>query len=340
MRMISLLCIFALRSETTFTQMWSVRLQTEIQSVVVGERSIFFGTNNSFGAIDQATGKKVWAKSVALPQLGVYIAEGDGVLYASVGQGSLWAYNSASGKQMWTAKRDGYSSPIGAYNGAVYAEMTPGKLSALSAGTGKPMWTADLLNSSPSAKPIRYGKSILVGTKLGTVFSFDKDSGKQAWKFEKGNASCRAILVGDEGRPVVFFDDGAVICLSNVTGQRMWAYYSNNGIFGTPLYQDGRVFLTSASGNFICLAGLNGQELWKRKLSPRQNFGLSQPLPWRAGYLLADRTKLAYLNAEGERQWESDLGEDLFGQQPRALGGDLLLSSSHAIMRYHPSDAE
>jgi len=110
--------------------------------------------------------------------------------------------------------------------------------------------------------------------------------------------------------------------------------YTNNALFGTPLVREGRLFATSASGRFYSIAAQNGQELWQRSLSFRQNFGLSQVMPFRDGFLLADKSKLVHLNADGDKQWEVDVKEDLFGQQPRPLGDDVLLSTSHGFMRY------
>lgn len=328
-----LLTLALVQTPPKFTQVWATRLQTEIKSLIVGERTIYFGTNDSFGSLDQATGKKIWAKSVARPQLGVYVAEGEGKLFANVGQGALWAYDAATGKMAWSAKRTGYASPIASYNQAVYAELSDGKLTALNAGSGKPLWSADLDKGSVSAKPMRYGSLVLVGTKRGTIFAFDKDSGRGKWRYDKANAAVRALVFGDE-RLFGFFDDGTVVSISLETGQQMWAFYINNGIFGTPLFKDGRVFVTTVGGSFYSLGALNGQQIYKQPLSYIQNFGLSQPLPWRDGFLITDKSALTYLSSEGEKVWTVDLKEDLFGQQPRALGDDLLLTSSHAIMRY------
>lgn len=331
-----MLCALALLQAPSFTKVWSVRLQTEIQSLVVGEKAVYFGSNDSFGALDQAKGTKIWTKNIVSPQLGVQVAEGEGKLYASVGQGALWAYDENTGKQVWMAKRTGYASPIASYNQAVYAELAPGKLSALSSSNGKPIWTSDLGGGSVSAKPVRSGKAILVGTNLGIVYAFDKDSGARLWHYDKKNAKTQAIVL-TEDRAYTFFDDGAVIALSLEAGNKIWGYYTNNGIFGTPLFKDGRIFVTSVGGKFFSIAGLNGEELYTKTLSYRQNFGLSQPLPWRDGFLIMDRTKLVFLNDQGDKQWEFDLKEDFFGRQPRALGDDFLFAGSHQIERYRLS---
>jgi len=330
--MVGMLCLVAALQAPKLDQVWSRRFQTEIRSVVVGERAIYFGTNDSFGAIDQATGKLIWAKSFGLPQIRAYVAQLDNVVFANVGQGFLSAFDASTGKPNWTVKQAGYSSPIGAYNQAIYASLATGKISALAAGTGKPRWTADIQKSDPSTKPIRFGKDIFVGTKLGAIFAFDKDTGKSIWTYAERKSSVQALLVSGE-RLIVTYDDGTIHGLSLATGQRMWAVYTNNALFGVPLLREGRLFAVSASGRFYCVAAENGQELWVRSLSFQQNFGLSQAMSFRDGFLLADKAKLVALDPEGLKQWEVDTGSEMTGNQPRLLGDDLLLTSSHEFQR-------
>ncbi|HJP83867.1 MAG TPA: hypothetical protein VJ835_10225, partial [Fimbriimonadaceae bacterium] len=95
--MVALILFVALVQTPKISQLWAVRLQSEIQSYQVGERAIFFGTNDAYGAIDQATGKKLWAKAVTLPQLGVHVIEGDGKVFASVGLGKLTCLDAGTG---------------------------------------------------------------------------------------------------------------------------------------------------------------------------------------------------------------------------------------------------
>jgi outer membrane protein assembly factor BamB len=329
--MTALIAAIALVQAPTVANVWSTRLQTEIQSFVVGE-SVYFGANNSFGALHPDTGKKIWARAVASPQLGVFVAEGDGLLFASVGQGGLGAFNAKSGKPAWSVKRSGYASPIGFYNQSVYASLAPGKLTALQGGSGKPIWTANLEKSYPSIRPIRFGTHIFVGTKEGITFAFDKDTGKLAWKSQERKSGVQALVVAPE-RLIALHDDGSVIAMSLDTGEKMWAVHTNNGLFGNPLLRDGRLFVTSLSGRFYSIAAQTGQELWVRPLSLRQNFGLTQPIPWRDGLLLGDNSKLVWLNGDGEKQWEVEGGLPLVGNPPRVFGDDLLLTGSHEFRR-------
>ena len=329
--MITALFLLAISQTPSLQPVWSSRLQTEIQSYVVGEQSIFFGANNSFGAISETTGKKIWAKSIGMPQLGAFVAQGDGLVFASVGQGSLYACDAKTGKTIWTIKRTGYASPIGYYNQLVYGEVHQGKLSALNPG-GKLLWTSDLGKSSLSTKPIRFGKSIFVGLRSGTVSAFDKDTGKPVWKVSERKSAVQALLVSGE-RLIATFDDGAILGLSLETGQKMWSVYTNNALFGTPLLRDGRLYAVSSSGRFYSIAAQTGEELWVRSLSFRQNFGLSQVIPWHDGFLLVDRSLLVMLGNSGEKQWEVETGSQMQGNQPRPLGSDLLLTSSHEFRR-------
>src|SRR5262249_9401129 len=158
-----------------------------------------------------------------------------------------------------------------------------------------PVWSAELDKTSPSTKPIRYGKAIFVGTKGGSILAFDKDSGKDIWRFKERDSKVQTMLVSDE-RLIGLFDDGTIFGLSLETGKRMWAVYTNNGLFGQPLLKEGRIFVTSVSGKFYSIAAESGQELWQRPLSFQQNFGLSQPMSFQDGFLLTDKTKLVHLD--------------------------------------------
>ena len=329
--MTALIAAIVFAQAPAIANVWSTRLQTEIQSFVISER-VYFGTNNSFGAIHPDTGKKIWARSVASPQLGVFVAEGDGLLFASIGQGNLGAFQSSTGKPAWTAKRTGYASPIGYYNQCVYASLAPGKLAALQGGSGKPIWTADLQKSVPSIRPIRFGTHIFVGTKEGLILALNKDTGKLSWQAQERKSGIQALIVAPE-RLVACHDDGSVIGFSLETGAKMWSVYTNNGLFGNPLLRDGRLFVTSLSGRFYSIASLTGQELWVRSVSLLQNYGLTQPIAWRDGLLFGDNSKLAWLNANGDKQWEVDAGIQLVGNPPRAFGDDLLLIGSHEFRR-------
>ncbi len=322
--------IVALIQSPKLEPVWSSRLQTQIQSYQVGEQSIFFGTNNSYGAISQSNGNKVWAKSIVLPQLGVHIVEGDGVLYANIGQGSLTALEANSGKSLWSLKRTGYASPMGYANKFLYAELQPNKLTAISSN-GKPAWTADL-EGSLSTRPIRYNQSIFAGLKTGQVLAFHKDTGKAVWRLAERKSAVKSLIISNE-RLLATYDDGTIHGISLETGQRMWAVYTNNALFGTPLLRDARLFAVSASGRFYSIAAESGQELWVRSLSFRQNFGLSQPMTYQEGFLIADKSKLVHLSESGEKVWEVETGSEMFGNQPRALGNDLLLTGSHEFRR-------
>ena len=323
--------LLAAAQAPTLERVWSIRLQTEIQSYQVGETDVSFGTNDSYGAIDQSTGKKIWAKAIKSPRLGVFVAAGDGRFFASIGQGNLVAVDARSGKPVWSVPRTGYASPIAYLNRFVYAEVKPGVLGAIGQ-TGKVLWNADLGKSAPSVRPIRNGKSIFVGTKAGSVFGFDKDSGKLTWKHAERKSAVQALLVAGE-RLIATFDDGSILGLSLETGQKMWAVYTNNALFGTPFLRDGRIYAVSASGRFYNIAAETGQELWVKSLSFRQNFGLSQVLNQNGSFLLADKSKLVGLGPEGDREWEIETGSEMFGNQPRALGDDLLLVGSHEFRR-------
>ena len=341
--MIQLLALAALAlgqaRAPVLTKIWSARLQSEIKSVALDEHSIYFGTNDGYGAIDQATGKKRWSKSFGLPQLIAHVFPYDGKLYVEIGQGKLLACDAATGKPLWSLNRSGYAGPIAVHLGQLIAELQPGVLSSIDIATHKVSWTAPLDTTGPkdlpkavSTRPILVGQTILVGTKAGSVYAINKGDGRGVWHYNKGNASVEGLNL-DREHVYAAYDDGAVVALNLDNGQVAWTYYSNSGMFGNPLICQGRLFLGSTSGSVMAVGILNGRLLWRTPLSFQVDFGISQPIAWEDGILVADRSKLIHLATDGQINWQVDFGQDLSGRTPRVLGDGLLLTGSHSFYR-------
>jgi outer membrane protein assembly factor BamB len=223
--------------------------------------------------------------------------------------------------------------------GQVIAELKPGVLSSIDPRTRKATWTTPIDTSAPpglprgvAVRPVLRGDHILVGTKAGRVYSLDRRTGKESWSYSKGNASVEGFNL-DVERIYAAFDDGTVVALSVNTGKPMWTYYSRAGLFGNPLVNEGRLFLGSTSGHVHSVGLLDGRALWKTPLSYQVNIGLSQPIAFRDGILVANRKALVAFARDGTIRWQADIGIDMNGRAPRMLGNDLLLSGSHALYR-------
>jgi quinohemoprotein ethanol dehydrogenase len=129
----------------------------------------------------------------------------DGVIYVSTAWSKVYAFEAATGKQLWqyNPKTPGewiqnvccgiVNRGIAAYNGKIYLGTLDGRLVAIDAKTGQEAWSTLTIDrtkhySITSAPRIAKGK-VLIGNSggeygvRGYISAYDADTGKLAWRF-------------------------------------------------------------------------------------------------------------------------------------------------------------
>ncbi|WP_082151366.1 PQQ-dependent dehydrogenase, methanol/ethanol family [Caenimonas sp. SL110] len=129
----------------------------------------------------------------------------DGVLYTSTSWSHVYAYDAATGRQLWHydpkvpgakavhACCDVVSRGIAAWNGKIYVATLDGRLEALDAATGQRVWStrtfdAKSVNTITGAPRVVKGK-VLIGQGgadfgvRGFLGAYDAETGKPAWRF-------------------------------------------------------------------------------------------------------------------------------------------------------------
>lgn len=323
------------------TTVWQSSFQDQFTDLHLIGQTVFFGTNKAYGALSAVDGKRIWVKTVAAGQLGTRVGSDGKTFVVSIGKGPILAMDAATGKPKWSLTHHGYAGPVAVIDGACYLEPQPGTLVKMNAVSKKQLWlsavevTDEKDGLSALSIPAKLvGTHLYVGTRNGLVKALNPDNGHEIWQAGMGTTSVQG-WTADEEQLYVTTDNGTVAAHSLETGGSRWRAYTQNGIFGDPLYKDGRVYVTSLAGYLACYGGFGGAELWRRILSPKQDFGLSQVVPFDGGLFMVQRKKLLKLNLEGYKQWELETNWDLFGQAPVVIENDLLLRSSHEVMRVH-----
>jgi outer membrane protein assembly factor BamB len=169
--------------------------------------------------------------------------------------------------------------------GRVYATGNTGRLQCLDTQTGKLIWERDLLKLARRPCP-EYGycsSPLIVGDRLfvhpggpngRSLAALDKKDGRVLWQSlddRVGWATPVSIHVAGEPQVVYFTGDGAV-GIAAADGKLRWRFgwktaYDINA--ATPIYSDGRLFLSSNYGNGGVLLRLRTKEspevVWKSR---------------------------------------------------------------------------
>jgi outer membrane protein assembly factor BamB len=200
------------------------------------------------------------------------VAVAEGIIYTTgmFGRdGFLFAYD-LDGRPKWkvpygpefTRSYPGTRATPTVNEGRVYIFSGTGVMHCLDAKTGKKLWGLDIIekfegsniNWGITGSPLIVGEKLICtpGGKKGTMVALDKTSGRTIWATEsigERSAYCSPILIERGGRKLIInMVQESVICVDAEDGGLVWRYpyktpYDTGTV--TPVYHDGRIFVTS-----------------------------------------------------------------------------------------------
>ena len=304
--------------------------------------------------------KQLWSAKVGIGHSSPVVAGGKVYLFHLQGsQDTLTCFDAATGKQVWSGSASRGWNVSGKYPGSratptidggrIYTYGGAGDLSAWDLQTGKPVWHLNVLKEMRS-EPLTWGEAssplvtrdrvyVQAGDGGPIAVAVDKETGKIAWRSERGMGGYAAIIQAEvEGtRQLIVFGGEALYGMDPQSGKTLWktpwpTEYDVNA--ATPVYHDGKVFITSAYNKppARCAqfqVSKNGvKKLWEnRSLTCR-----FQPPVLEDGYLYgnSEGTIRCLSWADGKVQWEGkdrDLQIGMGGSIVRLGGGQLLAMS-------------
>lgn len=231
--------------------------------------------------------KSVWSVSglgagygsVAVVANRVYLQGFDG------GRSWVFALDRGTGKQIWKAplgqgldqdRGDGPRGTPTVDGDTIFALSEGGDLAGLKASDGSALWKLNILRDfsghNPhwllSESPLVDGKNVIVtpGGSGGGMVALDKTSGKVVWACKElsdgaGYSSCIAANVGGIRTYMTITASAGVGVRAN-DGKLLWRYEpaaNRTANVATPIFQDNKVFYTSAYGTGCGLVGLRPQ---------------------------------------------------------------------------------
>ncbi len=248
-------------------QLWKADLSGGFSSVVVADGRLFTQTKEAneevVVCLDAATGKDLWRYRYPCD-------------YA--------AYKSFTGGGM-PASRTGPRSTPTVDGDRVYTLGATGTFLCLEAKTGKKVWQQDLLKLAerecPShgfcSCPLVVGDRIYLqpgGPKGKSIAALDKKDGSVIWQALDdpiGEGTPVWVENGDKAQ-VIFFTGAGAVGVAPKDGKLLWRYPWKTQFdlnIATPIYADGKVFISSNYGTGGAVFRLSDKEepetVWKEK---------------------------------------------------------------------------
>jgi outer membrane protein assembly factor BamB len=316
----------------------------------------------------------VWQVKAGLGHSSPVVADGKVYLFSLVGnQEVLAALDAASGKMLWTKGYNGGWTT--SYKGTratptiegdrIYTYGGAGDLVCWDLATGKPRWDLNVLRAT-GARPLTWGQAsspLVLGDLVyvqggdggAVAVAVNKETGKLAWKSQASGLGGYAAVVDAEveSRPqLIVFGGRALYGMDPRSGKTLWetpwpTEYDVNA--ATPIFHDGKVFVSSAYGKppgrcaLFQVSASGVRKVWEnREITAR-----FQPAVLDDGYVYgnSEGTLKCLAWSTGKLQWaakDKDMRLTYGGSLLRA--GDKLLTLSDrgelSLLRATPAEVK
>jgi outer membrane protein assembly factor BamB len=266
-------------------------------------------------------------------------------LFAADAEGSVEAFDAASGERQWhVALKSPISSALTAIASELYVGTRNGEVLALDQRDGSINWRSRV-SSEVLAAPQANRQLLIVQSTDGRVSALDRRTGEERWVYSSSlpRLTLRGTGTPQTIDPVTFagFANGRLITLDNRNGQPLWeqqvAIPSGRSdvdrlvdLTGQPvLTQDGRLFVTSYNGRVMALEATRGEVLWARDLSSRHT-------PVLVGdflFIATDASHVVALDANSGREvWRNDALEGRWITAPAFADGRLVFGDEEGYL--------
>ena len=250
---------------------------------------------------------------------------GGGQVFAMDSDGSVSAFNVATGARRWNTDTEpakdrstNLGGGLAVVGGTVYASTGRAELLAIEAGSGQIRWRSSLDTPARSAPTVADGR-IFVSTLDDRLMAFAIADGKRLWSYQATNAATSVL-----GEPAPAFSDGLVVsgfgsgdlvALHAESGTLAWtdslaaargrtSLADLSAIRALPVISDNVVYAIGVGGVLVAIDLRSGRRLWERDAS-------GQNTPWVAGdwlFVLTQEQVLACIaKADGRVRWLSQL---------------------------------
>lgn len=232
-----------------------------------------------------ADGEALWNASAHPSKRGFHgtPAVHDGAAYVGAYDGALYAFDLATGEEVWRTELGGSIGSSPAYHdGKVYVSVetpTPsGLVSVVDAATGEEVLRDERITDHPhsSVAVAPQADRYVVGANDGVLYAWNLSTDAFEWRFETGDAVKGPILAWDGAAFLGSWDD-RVYRVDLETGEEEWSHETGGQVMSGPAVDpvSGTVFASSFDDNAWALDAEDGSLRWR---SPIGGSGLSSPV--------------------------------------------------------------
>jgi outer membrane protein assembly factor BamB len=249
------------------TPRWKLAVHPSGEAPAVVDGIAYCGTDDSLIAIDVAKAKVIWSCKISSGG-GSSPAVVNGAVYLRTANGSLYAVEARTGKELWTYRRAGTgfwvvrTSPS-VWDGKVYFTDEHGQLLGLDLKTGTKKW-------QPVPKPERavsttaaIAKGLVFFGGLGGMFyAYDAKTGQERWRFDtKTKYLISEPAVGEDA---VYFGDpnGVVHALAVADGQEKWNLKTDDSVNSKPTIVNGALYFVNDRARLYAVDAASGRTKW------------------------------------------------------------------------------
>ena len=180
-------------------------------------------------------------------------------LIVSSGNGSVVAFRTDSGDELWSFRAGGkFVAPASYADGRIYQPGDNGVLHVLSTEDGTELY-ADTLDGA-LVSPVAIADLTYVTDLKGNVYGLEPQTGERVWTTKLSGPLWTAPTLRDE-RVYVANTGGVIVALEATNGRQIWQYDAGEVVKTSPLAIGNYVVIGTAGGKIISLDAEDGQEV-------------------------------------------------------------------------------
>ncbi|MBW2734561.1 MAG: PQQ-binding-like beta-propeller repeat protein [Deltaproteobacteria bacterium] len=229
------------------------RVLCHVDSAPVSRGGVVYFAADALYALDVASGKVRWRKSLPGHAHGALALAGDTLIVATQGFAVL-AFARDDGRLLWNHPVRGHCDTTPAIAGdRVYVGCDDAQLHALGLADGKPLWTLRTRRAVRSSPAVDKAGRVYFGSYDHRLRAVDRD-GKLLWSLRTGGPVHASPLVDAHGTLVFGSQDDHLYGVDSESGRLLWRFLLGGDVDASPVAgPDGTLYVGADDGVLTAL---------------------------------------------------------------------------------------